>query len=83
VLQAVLQEEPSTKSYILHALGKGHETEYKGFTISTFHSGGFAASYAHNNCDLFSSLQLWALTQKLTPAPVQKMMMPSVRTELG
>jgi hypothetical protein len=76
--QAVVQEVPSTKSCVLHALGKVHKTENKFPSSGTFHSSGFAAS------QMFSSPQLWALTQ-LTCTPILKVMvtMSSTRTGLG
>jgi hypothetical protein len=82
--QAVVQEVPSTKSFVLHALVKVPKTENKFSSSSTFHSYGFAASHAYNKCELFSSLQLWALTQlKCTPVWKVMVMMPSTRTGLG
>jgi len=63
--QAVVQEVRSTKSCMLHALGKVHKTENKYPSSSTFHSSGFAESHAYNNCEMFSSPQLWALTPAL------------------
>jgi hypothetical protein len=80
VPQTVVQEVPSTKSCVLHALGTVHKTENKFPSSSTFHSSGFAASH----CEMFSSLELWALTQ-LTCTPILKVMvmMPSTRTVLG
>jgi len=82
--QAVVQEVPSTKSCVLHALGKEHKTENKFPSCSTFHNSGFAASHAYNSCEMFSFPQLWALTQ-LTCTPILKVMvlMPSTRTGLG
>jgi len=82
--QAVVQEVPSTKSCMLHALGKVHKTENKFPSSSTFHSSCFAASHAYNRCEMFSSPQLWALTQ-LTCTPILKVMvkMPSTRMGLG
>lgn len=52
--QAVVQEVPSTKSCVLHALDKVHKTENKFPSSSTFHNSGFAASHAYDSCEMFS-----------------------------